>query len=192
MVVTGKKYGSLHIRTERSNEDIAAATDNCINAVAAIFGTDVERVAARLGLNLCQQQLPILNQLVHAAVPPVSKPTAVAHNGFVSVYDKRVTFENVRQIAQKLSADLNHPVVFASVYDDDVFLFGLCETGKTVSTYVGGNCEAYGLMRENYNIEELERCLSHDKKSSPKLSNLTEVEFESALTDAFGFRLDQK
>lgn len=121
-----------------------------------------------------------------------AKQTVVEHNGFVSVYDKRVTFENIQSIAQKLSNDLNLPACLTSVYDDDVFLFGLCENGETISVHASGNCEAYGIKCENYNIEGLERYLSHSKKISTNLNNLSGSEFESALADAFGFRLDHK
>lgn len=188
----GKKYGSLHVRLVKTSEEINAVISGCINAIDAIPCVDVGQVAMQLGLNLCQQQIPILNHLVQAGISSGAKQTIAEHNGFVSVYDSRVTFENIQSIAQKLSNALNLPVCFTSVYDDDAFLFGLCENGATTSVHASGNCEAYGMMREHYNIEGLERYLANGKKISTELTNLSGTNFESALVDAFGFRLDHE
>ena len=80
--------------------------------------------------------------------------------------------------------------LFASVYDDDVFFFGLCEKSGTVSKQIGGDCEAYGLRPESCHIEALESFLSNGEKTSPKLNGLSGPELEAVLTEALGFRLN--
>ena len=186
----GRKYGSLHIRAEGISENIDTLVSSCINAMGAVFPTNVEQVAALLGLNLSQQQIPLLNQLTRSASYGHAKQTVVEHNGFVSIYDQRVTFENIQTIAQRVNTLLNLPVFFASVYDDDVFIFGLCENGKAVSTHISGDCEAYELTHENYNIEGLERYLSNGGNNMPELEKLSGADLESVLNNILGFRLD--
>ncbi|MDD7413930.1 MAG: hypothetical protein PUK86_12080 [bacterium] len=186
----GRKYGSLHIRLESQGEDIDEVVSRCIIAMEAAFRVDVEKAAAQLGLNLNPQQLPLLSQLVNAGQSSRAKPKVVEHHGFVSIYDQRVTFENIQAIAQKLSGVLNLSVFFASVYDDDVFFFGLCEKGETVSEQIGGDCEAYGLRPESCHIEALESFLSNGEKTSPELNGLSGPELEAVLTEALGFRLN--
>ena len=162
-----------------------------IGAMSAIFPTNVAQAAERLGLNLSQEQLPILKQLIQAGLSSQAKPKVVEHRGFVSVYDERMTFENIQAIARKLSAILSLCVFFSSVYDDDVFFFGLCENGETISRHVSGDCEAYGMTSENYNIEALEEYIKSEE-NTPRLQNLSGQDLEAALIKALGFQLDRK
>ncbi|MDO4386708.1 MAG: hypothetical protein Q4E18_11990 [Clostridia bacterium] len=186
----GRKYGSLHIRTENVTENTDALISSCIDAMDSVFHMDVEKAAALLGLNLPQQQIPLLRQLTRVGISARTKQNVVKRNGFVSLYDQRVTFENIQAVARKLSDLLKLPILYSSVYDDDVFIFGLCENGKTVSVHISGDCEAYGLTPESDNIEGLERYLSNDEGNLPELKNLSGADFESALSKALGFRLD--
>lgn len=118
-----------------------------------IFPTDIKEAAGRLGLRICPEQLSAVNAFVKMGLSySRKKQKTLEHNGFVSVYDERMTFENVQAIAQKLSAILKARVFFSSVYDDDVFLFGLCEDGETISLHISGNCEAYVVW---YNARKL-------------------------------------
>ncbi len=188
----GRKYGSLHIRVASSNKETITIINDCITAMDAGFCSDVEKVASLLGLDLDKQQIPLLNQIVRAGMSFRAKQTTVEHSGFLSVYDQRVTFENVREIAQRVSAVLNLPVLFASVYDGDVFVFGLCEEGKIVASHISGDCEVYGMERKNDNIEGLEQYLANGAKNIPELKNLSGKDFESALSETLGFRLDAK
>lgn len=185
----GKKYGSLHVRLKNGTD---AVMQGYIGAVDAVFPTNVVQVAEQLGLNLSQEQLPILNRLIQAGLSSRGKPTVVEHLGFVSVYDERMTFENVQPIARKLSAILSLRVFFSSVYDDDVFFFGLCENGETISRHVSGDCEAYGMMRENYNIEILGEYILKNEENTTRLQNLSGKDLEAALIKTLGFRLDRK
>ncbi len=186
----GRKYGSLHIRTENVMENTDALISSCIGAMDSAFHVDVEKAAALLGLNLPQQQIPLLKQLTRAGISARTKQNVVKRNGFVSLYDQRVTFENIQAVARKLSDLLKLSILYSSVYDDDVFIFGLCENGKTVSVHISGDCEAYGLTPESDNIEGLERYLSNGEGNLPELKNLSGADFESALSNALGFRLD--
>lgn len=186
----GRKYGSLHIRMEDACGNTGALISGCIDAMDSVFHMDVEKAAALLGLKLSQQQIPLLKQLTRAGINARTKQNVVERNGFVSIYDQRVTFENIQAVAQKLSGLLKLPVFYSSVYDDDVFIFGLCENGKTVSVHISGDCEAYELTRESDNIEGLERYLSNGEGNMPELENLSGADFESALNRALGFRLD--
>lgn len=186
----GRKYGSLHIRTEGIGENIDALVNSCLDAVCTVYPSNIEQVAVLLGLKLSQQQIPLLNQFIRSGSYARATHAVAEHNGFVSIYDQRVTFENIQEIAQRLNTLLNLPVFFSSVYDDDVFIFGLCENGKVVSTHVSGNCESYDLTNKNYNIEKLERYLSDGENNIPELGELSGSDMESALSNILGFRLD--
>lgn len=185
----GRKYGSLHVRLENGMD---AVKQGYTSTVDAVFPANVAQAAERLGLNLSQEQLPILNRLVQSGLSSRAKPTVVEHLGFVSVFDERMTFENIQPIAQKLSAILGLRVFFSSVYDDDVFFFGLCENGETVSRHVSGDCETYGMTRENYDVEAMEEYISENEEDTPRLQNLSGQDMEAALIKALGFRLDRK
>ena len=185
----GRKYGSLHIRLKNGAD---AVMQGYTDAMGAVFPANLAQAAERLGLNLPKEQLPILNQLIQAGLSSRAKPKVVEHLGFVSVYDERMTFENVQTIARKLSASLSLRVFFSSVYDDDVFFFGLCENGETISRHISGDCEAYGMARENHNIEALEEYISKDKENTLELQNLSGQDLEAALIKALGFQLDGK
>ena len=185
----GRKYGALHIRAGNNSEKTDAIIESCINAMNSLFNIDMEKAAGLLDLNLALQQIPLLNQLIGAGGYAQTEQKVVRHNGFVSIYDRRMTFENIQTIALKLSDLLNLPVFFSSVFDDDVFVFGLCENGKDVSTSISGSCEVYGLKQENDNIDGIERYLSNAEDKSPELKNLSGAELENALSKMLGFRL---
>lgn len=184
-----RKYGSLHVRLENG---VAAVKQGYIGAMEAVFPVNVAQAAERLGLSLSQEQLPILNRLIQAGLSFRAQPKVVEHLGFVSVYDEKMTFENIQPIAQKLSAILKLSVFFSSVYDDDVFFFGLCENGETVSRHISGDCEAYGMTRENYNIEILGEYISKNEESAPRVQSLSGRDLETALIKALGFQFEGK
>ena len=188
----GRKYGSIHIRLENPNESVDAVISGYVSALDAGFPADVEKAAGQLGLNLSHQQVPFLNQTVRAGILSHTKQTVIKHHGFVSIYDESMTFENIQMVAQRLSTILKCRVFFSSVYDDDVFFFGLCENGETVSMHLSGDCEAYGMTNDNYNIEELEKYVSGEEKEPSRLQNLSGLDFEAALIEVLGFQLDIK
>ncbi|MBE5775142.1 MAG: hypothetical protein E7337_14650 [Clostridiales bacterium] len=188
----GRKYGSLHIRLENTNLSVDVVKNSYRSVMDAVFSSDVKTVAERLGLNIIEQQLPILNSLVNAGLSCSSKQTMVEHDGFVSVSDERITFENIHNIAQKLSAIITLPVFFSSVYDDDIFIFGLCENRETISLHISGTCEAYGMTHVLHNIGVLEKYVSINENSAMKLQELCGADAERALIKAIGFQLDIK
>ncbi len=188
----GRKYASLHIRLEDLDNDIDAAKKSYASVMDTIFPTDIKEAAGRLGLRISPEQLSAVNAFVKMGLSySRKKQKTLEHNGFVSVYDERMTFENVQAIAQKLSAILKARVFFSSVYDDDVFLFGLCEDGETISLHISGNCEAYGMEQATHDIGDLERYVSNGEKKVP-LQALCGPGLENALIESFGFQLNIK
>ena len=153
---------------------------------------DAGKAAERLGLNVSSQQADFLNQIIRAGIGSHTEQTVIKHNGFVSVYDERMTFENIQTVVERVSALLNRRALFSSVFDDDVFFFGLCEHGNTISMHVSGDCEAYGMTNADYKLEEMEKYVSGNAIESLRLQSLSGSDFEMALIKALGFQLEYK
>ena len=188
----GRKYGSIHIRLENLNGSVDAVISGYVNALNVSIPINVGKFAEQLGLDISRQQLPFLNKIVRTGMLTPTKQTVIKHQGFVSIYDERMTFENVQTVAQSLSTTLCCQVFFSSVYDDDVFFFGLCENGETVSLHLSGNCEVYGMTNENHNIEKMVKYISREETDTSRLQNLSASDFEAALIEVLGFQLDIK
>lgn len=186
----GRKYGSLHIRLENPDYCINAIVDALNSVMDTVIPTSMEIAAERLGLNLDQHQLSALNSLIKTKLACYKKQSIVKHGVFVSMSDERITFENIRTIALKLSVVLNIPVFFSSVFDDDVFLFGLCQNNEIVALHMSGECEAYGMTCVSHNIENLAKYALGSKGSDLGLQNLSRLDMENALIKIFGFQFN--
>ena len=113
----GKKYASLQVRLEDIGaEAVRAAYDGIMDAY---YPTDVETVAGRLGLKIDPKQLPFANSLIKMGIAEMKKYKTVIRDGFVSIYDKRLTCETVDSVAKKLSSAINAEVLPGPAFDDD-------------------------------------------------------------------------
>lgn len=186
----GKKYGSLHICVDGFDSDSESVVNKYCRAIEGIYSIDVKKVAERLGLDVRKGSFLFINTLINEKWTLRIRPKVVEHNGYMSVYDERLTFENIRKIAQDLSCRMLNPIFFSSVYDDDVYVFGLYEDKEMVFLNISGNCEEYGVDCINYNQENFERWLLRGEKSNEKLLEFEGEDLEDHIIRTLGFELD--
>ena len=68
-----------------------------------------------------------------------------------SAFDRNYTFETIEDAALSVSQIVEQPVFFATLYDDDIFMFGVCREGRrdTRQIQIGFFASrAYGIKRE--------------------------------------------
>ena len=65
----------------------------------------------------------------------------------VSIYDSNNTFENISVVAQEVSKISNSVTVYTANFDDDIFLIGIYNNGKLITS---GN---YGELLSEYELE---------------------------------------
>ena len=65
----------------------------------------------------------------------------------VSIYDPNNTFENISVVAQEVSKISNSVTVYTANFDDDIFLIGIYNNGKLITS---GN---YGELLSEYELE---------------------------------------
>jgi hypothetical protein len=109
----------------------------------------------------------------------------------MSIFDQDLSFETVEDKALELSRELNEKVFFSSVFDDDVFFFGLCQKGRSIATHTSGQCEAYGIENASINVDLMEAWLSNGADIELSLNGKEGMEFEAALQKQLGFPLGE-
>ena len=185
----GKKFGSVHIRMKDSRVSINTVSDCYRDIIKGNKIPDVTKIANKLGLTLDKKQLPLLESLIKLGTSEDTYKIVQHSSEFVSIYDERMSFENVQSIAEKLSLTTGCPILFSSVYDDDIYLFGLSTEGVTIARHISGQCDAYGICQTNENIEEFEKYLPQIPNNEQHLSDLQGIAFEKALEKCLGFTL---
>ena len=68
-----------------------------------------------------------------------------------SAFDRNYTFETIEDAALSVSQIVDQPVFFATLYDDDIFMFGVCREGRRVTRQIQIGffaSRAYGIKRE--------------------------------------------
>lgn len=183
----GRKYASLHIRF--ANVDKESFFQTYKRLTKPMFPMDVAYAAQKLGVSLDEKEMPLLDVIMGKYETTDSNIQLKEHNGFISIYDKQLSFESIEDVALRLSIELSAEVLFASVYDDDVFFFGLYQNGLSVAEHVSGQCEAYGMEKAQKNIEFMEKYLRRDTDIKLVLQNKEGVDFETVLQKYLGFSL---
>ena len=190
----GRKYGSLHVKNRMKVRLIGDAVGmvqqgyecNVRNTLwlrknGSMASSSKANPSLKEGLELIAKILEWL--------PKLSVPFVKNHGEFISVYDEYLNFENIEDAAVELDKLLGCPVLFSSVFDDDVFLFGVVEGGKITSRYAGVGGEVYGIMPQRYNIEELLRFAGKRDTDTIDVAQVENEEFEQMLTSVLGFSL---
>ena len=184
----GRKYASLHVRSADVDKERLLQTYKRLTKPMSPM--DVVHVAQNLGLSLGEKEVPLLDGILEK-FETTSSIQVKEHRGYISIYDKQLSFESVADAALGLSAELRAEVLFASVYDDDVFFFGLYQNGLCVAEHVSGQCEVYGMENAQENIALMEKYLGIDPDTEFTLLNKEEVEFETVLQKCLGFSLSE-
>lgn len=77
----------------------------------------------------------------------VNEILIVQSESFVSIYDESLSFESVEEKAQTISNNLDRPIIYASNFDDDVFIFGVFHSGKLITEIkIGKDLSIYGIV----------------------------------------------
>lgn len=110
--------------------------------------------------------------------------------GFFSFYDDRLSFENVESMALRLSARIAAPLLFAAVYDGDVYIFGVCERGALLGKSIDGDgCASYGLQAQDMDAQAWAAFFSDREAAS--LAALRGEALEKRLEALLGFAFEQ-
>lgn len=163
----GKKYASIHIFTKKpeyeihnlknyyGNNNLAKAD---IQIASSVFNnTEVLRMFSRLA-DLWMNELLIVQFL-----------------RFISIYDETLSFESVEEKAEFISNNTDQPVLYASNFDGDVFIFGIFQAGKHVTGgKIGNGLSIYGLSREKIDIDKFFSTLSFNGIALPDYINTIE------------------
>lgn len=145
-----------------------------------------------MGLEIPPEQVPIVNAFIQQGLASRAKVRVIEHKGFVSIYDKWITFENIEALAKRLSSAIHGQVLFSSVFDDNLFLFGLCSDGETVAYHASGDCEIHGMECANYCLDCLIAYSSSNGTVTPEMQEQSGIELEKTLVESLGFALDSK
>ena len=171
----GKKYASIHIRTNNKEKDLEEYLSlqknekpvyNRQQALVSLVENreDREKVNRFLGL------------ITKSVLITVSRDC-------ISISDENESFESIEKNARKVSQQIESPIVFTSNFDDDIFVFGVCISGKCVAKGVAGETpDNYGL--KNITIDAAKFCetVSIDENNARlRLESRDIDEIESAL-----------
>lgn len=100
----------------------------------------------------------------------------------VSIYDDALGFEGIGSMAKDLSARVQGHILYSAVFDDDVFVFGICKDGKLLSEHVSGECDTYGINKSQMQLEHIAQALGcREEDLSDYSAELEGEEFESFL-----------
>jgi len=99
----------------------------------------------------------------------------VQSESFVSIYYESLSFESVEEKALTISNNINRPIIYASNFDDDVFIFGVFRSGKLITeSKIGKSLSIYGITPKKIEIDKFCKELPISKISSLECINTTE------------------
>jgi hypothetical protein len=163
----GRKYASIHIRTDKPEE--------VIEKLKGRYVTDHDNMKNLMNM-ACKfingEQARYLLERTHDLW--TSEVLVIRYASFVSVYDDRLSFETVEKKARELSKDIDEPVAYTSVFDDDFFFFGVYRRGKIITGgRVGENLRVYGIKPKAVNIDKFCKAINVLKPCSLEGTNGT-------------------
>ena len=186
----GRKYGSLHVKTGIKED-----------AIIMVQQTYEYKVRNRLWLqenynidSLIQNKPTLKDSFamiskMFETIQKMSVPMIKNHGEIVSVYDEYLNYENIEYAATHLNRLLGCTVLFSSVFDDDVFLFGVAEKGTIISRFAGDGGEEYGVMPKRTNLDGLFMFAGIKDIEGFGTMQIENQEFEQLLSDTLGFDL---
>lgn len=167
----GKKYASIHILTDKPENEIFKLGDLYKNSNSMI--ENMQR-ASKVFKNTEAQQL--LNRFFTCWENEI---IIVRHQKFVSIYDESLSFESIEEKAKIISKNVDQPVLYTSNFDDDVFIFGIFQIGKKITQgNIGDGLCIYGLTPKKIDFDKFFRVLEINKNCSQLTGNIDLVEKE--------------
>ena len=189
----GRKYASILIRAEGLDaKGLQAAWQRSQRAKGVAVMPDPVQLMGKLGLDsdVNPIQAGVMRALAEKFRSAAARGTGIARRGDVFVLrDMRLGFENVEKAALALSAQVAQAVLFAAVFDEDVYLFGVCKGGTLLGKDVDGEgLAAYGLQQQCMPPEALPAFLGSGYAA--KCAGLHGEALEAALVGALNHPLD--
>ena len=127
-------YGSIHIKTEQSQQIIHMILDMYIGKPNEY--EELLMLTQRLNI-VCEGWNSFLQRSAQEARPEFF---IAVTDGWVSFYDCNMSYEDTPKSARALAKKTKEPIVYMSCFDDDIFVFGLIENGRTKTS--GRACAA--------------------------------------------------
>lgn len=135
----GRKYASLHILTDRKY-DLDALRETYRGTASPLMNVDdMEEVFSDSLEGPKRSLVEMLFAMCADFVTVKRNP-----RGY-SIFDENLGAESIGDVALRLSKVIPERVLYASVFDDDVFVFGLCRAGNALARHASGEVEAYGI-----------------------------------------------
>ena len=135
----GRKYTSIHVFTQEVDKVSTKLMKEYSTELPAIFKT-----SKKSNIIKDESYQYILDKLKTMMKTEV---LVIQGKSMVSIYDPNNTFENISDIAQKVSKISNSVAVYTANFDDDIFLIGIYNNGVLTTS---GN---YGEMLSEYELD---------------------------------------
>ncbi len=165
----GQKYASMHVYGGGQDKNLLILKDFCNNN---------KTVNVMLEEILKKIEDPEKRLLVEKFSSP-SNILIVQSKDVLSIYDGDLSFEMVEERAKQLSKKINNPVIYTSNFDDDIFIFGIYQSGEFITgRKMGDGLADYDISPEDLEIEKFYHGLSLNKAINTRmvLENSEEVE----------------
>ena len=149
----GKKYASIHIRTDDPENDLETYL---------LFQREEKPAFDRRKALINLVQKPEEQAEIDRFLGLMTKSVLIIMSRrFISVCDENDSFESVEKKARNISRQFDNPIVFTSNFDDDVFVFGVCKGGQCITRgTAGANLDRYGLECSAIDTERFLRTVS--------------------------------
>ena len=187
----GRKYASIFVRADAMNGEALRSAWESATPMKPLAMPDPVSIMEKLGLgsDVDEKQAGVLRAIVSKFQEVAARGASVAERGKAFVLDDtRLGFETVENAALALSAQIAPPVLFVAVYDDDVYIFGVCKAGALLGKQVDGDSlSAYDLQRQSISGEALAAFLA-DEAAAACVGKHGQA-MEAALNAALGHAL---
>ena len=189
----GRKYAAVCVRADgQEKERLQEAWKEALNAGDPAMTGDVVRFSEKIGAPADKKQAALMRLFANAYRAAMAGGGHVLERqGFFSFYDSRLSFENVGSMALRLSTRIDAPLFFAAVYDDDVYIFGICERGAVLGKSIAGEgCASYGQQPQDMEARAWAAFFSGGEAAV--LAGLRGEALEKKLEALLGFALERR
>lgn len=194
----GNNFACIHIRTNNIS--------NTSSHIMEMYDTnqglkDISPVIRDEYLKIVESAKLLGNSLLNSVLRINNDVTILETTDMVSLYDKNLSFETVIEKAEEISREVAAPVLYLSVFSDDILIFGvlingkLCTSGvvgETPQDYCLNECHAdLSVLGKSFclSVENLERLFTDTDDVLGLIENLQD-EFERLLGVPLNFRRD--
>ena len=194
----GNNFACIHIRTN----NIPKTSSYIMEMYDTNRGLeDISPVIRDEYIKIVESAKLLGNGLLNSVLRINNDVTILETTDMVSVYDKNLSFETVMAKAEEISRGVAAPVLYLSVFGDDILIFGvlingeLCTSGvvgETPQDYCLNECHAdLSVLGKSFclPVENLKRLFT-DADDVLELIESLQQEFEKLLGIPLNFRRD--